>query len=66
VPVGDDGTYISHGFNTASPDSPEAYGLPDDARESDVKDAMDDAYVTLNTLWRDLITTRLAVPTDGA
>lgn len=63
---GDGGTYITHGFNAESTDSPEAYGLDDDVSEAVHLDAMNAAYDALNTLWRDLITTRLAVPTDGA
>ncbi|MFJ2650896.1 hypothetical protein ACIO1C_29775 [Streptomyces sp. NPDC087420] len=63
---GDDGTYVLHGFNAESADTPEAYGL-DDTKDSDVVlDAQNAAYDTLNTLWRALITTRLAVPSDGA
>lgn len=63
---GDDGTYVLHGFNAESTDTPEAYGL-DNAEDSGVvRDAQFAAYATLNNLWRDLITTRLAVPTDGA
>jgi hypothetical protein len=51
--TGDDGTYVAHGFNA------EADGEPD-------SDAQAVAYDTLNTLWKDLISKRLAPePADG-
>jgi hypothetical protein len=46
---GDRGTYVAHGFNAEDPD-----GMDDD-EEYD----QSEVYVTLNSLWRDVVTERL-------
>lgn len=52
---GDSGTYVAHGFNAESDEAP-----VHDSEESDAEVTMEAAYDTLNMLWHDLITTRLA------
>jgi hypothetical protein len=60
---GSDGTYVSHGFN--------AEGDCDCCVSREVLDRLpegydqDAAYGTLNTLWKDLISKRLAEPADS-
>ena len=52
---GTGGTYISHGFNAES------------GEDKDLTEGYDQqaAYATLNTLWRELITARLAASEEG-
>lgn len=54
--AGDSGTYVSHGFNAESHDA-----MEDEAEEYD----QDDAYATLNSLWRELIESRLAASPEA-
>ncbi|MFJ2176427.1 hypothetical protein ACIOHE_26490 [Streptomyces sp. NPDC087851] len=62
---GDCGTYVAHGFNAESSDSPEAYGLDSDD-EGGASNAQQAAYVALNGLWRDLIAERRAAAEPAA
>jgi hypothetical protein len=62
---GNDASYVAHGFSTEDIDAPEAYGLDCAVGEEDVNVAVNAAFDTLNTLWRVVISARLAVPTDG-
>lgn len=57
--AGNDGTYVAHGFNAEAPDAFESDEAPEGYEQ-------DRAYDTLNTLWKDLISKRLAPePADG-
>jgi hypothetical protein len=61
--AGDDGTYVTHGFNAE--EDPDVYGFGDGGWAV-VRARQTAAFRTLNTLWRDLIESRLNGAPAGA